>query len=212
LLRGPHLLKHPFKIMTRPRVPEGFTLVESVLAIGVVAFSFLGIFALLPAGLGQFHQAMDISVSAEIAQRIASDAEQTDFNLLIGNAVSGNFYSLPMRYFDNQGSEVYVVAPNAPSSSELAKILYWVRVRGSLPGSPDSENHTTSYFTSLPSTSNQRFNPRATTYLTIQVATNPAGIDLNRLINSAYLIDNASAAAANLRLQTQSVVVSRNGY
>jgi len=198
--------------MTRERDPEGFTLVESVLAIGVVAFSFLAIFALLPAGLGQFHQAMDVSVSAEIVQRIASDAEQTDFNLLVGNAVSGNFYALPMRYFDDQGSEINVVDPRAPSTSELAKIVYWVRVRGSLPGSPDPGNHTTSYFTSLPSTSSQRFNPRATTYLTIQIAENPAGIDLNGLVNSVYLIDDASAAAANVRLQTHSVVVSRNGY
>ncbi len=104
-------------------------MVEAVLAIGVVSFSFLGIFALLPVGIQLFHQAEDTSVSAEIAQRIASDAEQEDFNILIGNAVSGNYYALPMRYFDDQGSEVNVVNPMTPSRSELAKILYWVRVR-----------------------------------------------------------------------------------
>lgn len=185
---------------------------EAVLAIGVVSFSFLGVFALLPVGMQEFHQAMDTSVSAEIVQRIAADAEQTDFSSLIGNATSGNYYALPLRYYDDQGTEVSVANPQRPSSSELARILYWVRVRGSLPGAADPARHTASYFTSLPSTNTQRYNPRASTYLTIQIVSNPASLDLQGMINSDYLIDDARANAANLRVQTYSIVVSRNGY
>ena len=185
---------------------------EAVLAIGVVSFSFLGVFALLPVGMQEFHQAVDTSVSAEIVQRIAADAEQTDFNLLIGNAVSGNYYALPIRYYDDQGSEVSVANPAQLSSGEKARILYWVRIRGSLPGDADPAKHTASHFTSLPSTGIQRYNPRSSSYLTIQIASNPAGIDLKGMINADYLIDDTRASAAKLRLQTYSIVVSRNGY
>jgi uncharacterized protein (TIGR02598 family) len=198
--------------MGQPRTPNGFTLVEVVLAIGVVAFSFLGVFALLPVGTQLFHQAMATSVSAEIVQRIASDAEQTDFDTLIDNSVSGNYYALPIRYFDDQGSEVNVINWMAPSSSELAKIIYWVRVRGSLPGPPDPTGDNAACFTSLPSTGSQRFNPRASTFLTIQITSNPAGIDLSGMVNAEYLIDETRASAANLRLQTYSIVISRNKY
>ena len=197
----------------RPLKANGaFSLVEVVLAIGVVAVSFLSIFALLPAGMGLFHRAMDTSVSAEIVQRIVSDAEQTDFDSLIGNTTNGAYYSLPLRYFDDQGSEVKVANAAAPSTGELAKILYWVRVRGSLPGDPNPESHTSAYFTSLPSTGARRYNPRASTYLAIQITNNPACMDLGKLLNSAYLIDSALASAAHVSLQTYSVVVSRNGY
>jgi len=160
----------------------------------------------------EFHQAVDTSVSAEIVQRIAADVEQTDFKALIGNAASGNYYALPMRYYDDQGTEISVANPLQPSSSELARILYWVRVRGSLPGAADPARHTASYFTSLPSTGPQRYTPRASTFLTIQIVANPAGIDLKGMIGAEDLIDEARASAVKLRLQTYSIVVSRNGY
>jgi uncharacterized protein (TIGR02598 family) len=197
--------------MTRANSPHGFSLVEVVLSIGVIAFAFLGIFALLPAGLGVFHQAMDTSVCANIVQRIAGDAEQTDFNTLLNNPANGNYFVLPIRYFDEQGTEVKVLNPSVPKPGELARILYWVRVRGSLPGNPDPSAHTTDFFTSLPSTNGERFNPRATTFLTIQIVSNPAGIDPSRFINGDDLIDGAKAGTANLSLQTYSVVISRNG-
>ena len=185
---------------------------EVVLAIGVVAFCFVGIFALLPAGLGVFHQAEDTSVSAEIVQRIVSEAEQSDFKSLTGNAASGSYYVLPLRYFDDRGSEVNVVNPLALSRDELARVIYWVRIRGSLPGNADPAKHTASYFTSLPSTGGSRFNPRASTYLAIQIARNPAGADLLGMVNAEGFIDEAKARGANLRLQTHSIVISRNGY
>jgi len=164
--------------MSQPRIPNGITLVEVALAIGIVTFSFLSVFALLPVGTQLFHQAMNTSVSVEFVRRIASDAEQTDFNTLIVNSVSGTYYALRMRYFDDQSSEVNVITSIAPSSSELAKIIYWVRVRSSLPGPPDPASASEACLTSLPSTGSERFNPRATTFLTIQIARNPAGIDL----------------------------------
>lgn len=197
--------------MMRPNPPHGFSLVEVVLSVGVVAFAFLAIFSLLPTGLGVFHQAMDTSVCANIVQRIANDAEQSDFNALLKNPAGGDYFILPIRYFDEQGTEVKVKDRSAPKPAELARILYWVRVRGSLPGNPDPATHTTAYFTSLPSTNGERFNPRGTTFLTIQIVNNPAGIDPGGLVNADDLIDGTKARAANLSLQTYSIVISRNG-
>lgn len=198
--------------MTRANSPHGFSLVEVVLSVGVVAFAFLAIFSLLPAGLEVFHQAMDATVSANIVQRVTSDVEQTDFNTLLNNPTTGHYFTMPLRYFDEQGTEIKVQNVGAPSATELRRILYWVRVRGSLPGDPDPAAHNTDYFTSLPSTSGERFNPRATTFLTVQIVTNRAGFDVEQYVNSDDLIDGARASVAKLSLQTYSIVVSRNGY
>ncbi|MEI8107461.1 MAG: Verru_Chthon cassette protein B [Verrucomicrobiota bacterium] len=196
------------------RGTRGFSLVEIVLAIGVVAFAFLAIFSLLPVGLGIFREAMDTSVSAQIVQRVVSDATETDFDQLIGNPVKGNYYAMPVRYFDDQGTEVKVGNPTAPSLAERQGppgILYWVRVRGSLPGAANPAEHKSTYPTSLPSKGGSRFNPRDTTFLTVEVASNPTGKALD-IDETSYLIDPVKAKSAGIRLQTFSVVLSRNGY
>src|SRR5436190_20884425 len=67
----------------RVRSTSGFSLVEVVLAIGVVSFAFVTLFGLLPSGLTMFRKAMDISVGAQIFQKIVDDARQTDFSTLV---------------------------------------------------------------------------------------------------------------------------------
>jgi uncharacterized protein (TIGR02598 family) len=92
----------------------GFSLVEVVLAIGVVAFAFVAIFALIPAGMSISRQAMETSVGSQIAQRVINDAQQTDFNELIkdagGKAIIGANQTgrKAERYFDDQGSELLI--------------------------------------------------------------------------------------------------------
>jgi len=198
---------------------KGFSLVEVVLAIGVVAFAFVAIFSLLPVGMGVFREAMDTSVSAQIVQRVVSDATETEFDSLIdpaknGGTSSGDYYALPVRYFDDQGTEVKVNNSSTPTPAERLGppgILYWVRVRGSLPGAADPTNHKSNFPTSLPSKGGARFNPRDSSFLTIQIAGNPAGKDLD--INATtYLIDPVKAKTAGIRLQTFSVVIARSGY
>ena len=191
-----------------------FSLVEVVLAIGVVAFGFIAIFALVPAGMGIFRESMDTSVSAQIVQRVVSDATETDFEQLIAskdNTVSGSYYALPVRYFDDQGTEVKVVNPATLTATERQGILYWVRVRGSLPGKANPTEHKADFPTSLPSRGSNRFNPRDTTFLTVQIASNPAGKALE-IDSQSYLLDPVKAKTAGLRLQTYSVVLARNGY
>lgn len=83
----------------RPRT-AGFSLVEVVLSIGIVAFAFVAMFGLIPAGLSTFRQAVENSLGSQIVQRLINEAQQTDFTTLIA-APTG-----PLRFFDDQGNEV----------------------------------------------------------------------------------------------------------
>lgn len=197
---------------------RGFSLVEVTLAIGIVAFAFVALFSLLPVGMGVFREAMQTSVSAQIVQRVVSDATETEFEQLIagdGNQAAGSrYYTLPLRYFDDQGTEVKVSNPAAPTASERTGppgILYTVRVRGSQPGKADPSAHKSDYPTSLPSKGGARFNPRDSTFLTIQIANNPAGKNIE-IDTTTNLLDPAKARTAGVGLQTYAVVITRTSY
>lgn len=211
------------KLYSRQAYHErGFSLVEVTLAIGIVAFAFVALFALIPVGLNTFRLAMDTSVGAQIAQRIISDAQQSDFDALVPDpsggggtlnletgGADGQFYVLPIRSFDEQGTEV--------TPAESAKTIYMARIRGSLPGKADPNEHRTNRFTSLPSDAGKRYNPRDTTFLTVQVVYNPARKPLDSsaggLIDPAtFLVSREQAKKVNLPMQTFSAVVTRNGY
>src|SRR5947207_4035315 len=66
-----------------PAKSQAFSLIEVVLAVGVVAFAFVAILGLIPAGMSQFRQAIDTSVCSQIAQRVINDSQETDFTTLI---------------------------------------------------------------------------------------------------------------------------------
>ncbi len=89
----------PFRIPIGCRIrARAFSILEVVVAIGVVAFAFTALLGLLPVGMTIFSSALDTSVHSQIIQRFVSDAEQTDFNTLQQQpAVT--------RYFDDEGSE-----------------------------------------------------------------------------------------------------------
>ena len=197
----------------------GFSLVEVTLAIGIVAFAFVALFALIPVGLTTFRQAMDTSVGAQIVQRVVSDAEQTDFDLLVNGGLGGTtggdtYYLLPLRYFDDQGNELL--------EADKAKGIYTVRTRGSQPGLADPKSHTTSFPTALPSLGGgKRFNPRDMTFLTIQIVNNPGNKSLADALqeplpsvpaDSIRLIDEKKARELALPVTTYSSIISRNGY
>lgn len=78
---------------------SGFSLVELVLAIGIVSFAFVSLFALLPAGLTTFRKTMDTTIGSQIVHRIINEAQQTDYTTLINTPTLD-------RYFDDQGNEV----------------------------------------------------------------------------------------------------------
>ncbi len=77
---------------------NAFSLVEVTLALGVVAFAFVSLFALLPIGLGVSREAIDNTVTAQIAQQLATQAQQTDFSKL--SQLDGAIF-----YFNEEGGD-----------------------------------------------------------------------------------------------------------
>jgi uncharacterized protein (TIGR02598 family) len=198
----------------------GFSLVEVSLALVVVAVALVALLGLLPSGMSNFRTALDAQIAGEIFQRVVADAQQTDFDTLIKSGTdtetggaSQQFYRLPLRHFDNQGTEVLVKYPDAPTLEEAKEILYTVRVRGSMPGDPNPDNHTSNFATSLPGIAAPRFNPRGLTFLTVQIALTSGKRQVAPLVDSqTFLISPALTAKASLQLRSYVAVVARNGY
>lgn len=189
---------------------RAFTLVEVVLSIGIVAFAFVAVLGLLPAGLSNFRQAMETSVGSQIAQRIIAEAQQTDFDVLIDEEnlpTTANFtFRAPkvgapaLRYFDEQGNEILPSNPAVLSAGEKLKVLYHVNVRV-MPR------------TSLPRTNSGGDAPHMAT-LTVQVAGNPAGIAIP--LSSASPSDDTKPdrslfiATPGVTIRTYAAHVGRN--
>lgn len=210
LLRTPPC--HSLVKTARPHSPA-FSLVETALAIGVIAFAFVGLLALLPAGLNNFRGAVDTSVSAQIFQRVVTDAEQADFDLLTGTATSGKgeFYVLPTRFFDDQGSEVVPRIAGRPSPFEGQQIVYHVHVRGSRPGPDALSTGGATPFTSLPAgPRTRRFSPRDSTILTIQIAHHPGAATLP--LDPQMLLTRPKSGGGPIAVVTYSAVITRNGF
>ena len=102
---------------------KGFTLVETAIAMGIIAVALLPVSGLLLQGLSVFRSGNDISVGVQIGQMVINDVQQADFSTVVSN-VQGT------RYFDEWG-RVLTSATNA---------IYHVNVRVSpsptLPGAP----------------------------------------------------------------------------
>lgn len=191
------------KIRPSTRPACAFSLVETALALGIVAFALTALVALLPGGLTQFREAMDTSIGAQIFQRVVTDVEQADFDTLLGSgrAASGGFFALPTRHFDDQGSEV--------TATDAARIVYHARVRVSPPG-PAAVQDGKKEFTSLPAGLGEvRFAPRDAVFLTVQIANYPVAKELPVGPDALWL---RTAAQSALRVLTYSAVVTRNGH
>jgi uncharacterized protein (TIGR02598 family) len=187
--------------------------VETALALGIVSFALVALVALLPIGLTSFRSAIDTSVATQIFQRVTVDAEQSDFDTLLEQAQqqSAEYYVLPTRYFDESGNEVVVPTGQRPSAEQELRIIYHARLRGSVPGAPDVAQHSSTHSTSLPAAGSQtRFNPRDTTFVTVQVANNPGGRAID--VDERLLWDSKAAARLSIPMSTYNAVIARNSY
>ncbi len=132
----------------------GFSLVEVTMAIGIVSFAFLTTLGLIPTGLKTFRSAIDTSVGGQIFQRVINEAQQTDFDTLVGSVPA-------VRYFDDQGNEL--------DSGLASKAIYHVNTR-ILPS------------TALTTTGTAASNASIAT-ITVQIAKNPGNTALTKVSN-----------------------------
>lgn len=61
---------------------RAFSLVEVVIALGIVSFAMMGIVGLIVVGMNTFRASIDTSVQSRIAQKAIGDAVLTDFSKL----------------------------------------------------------------------------------------------------------------------------------
>ncbi|MDX2081882.1 MAG: Verru_Chthon cassette protein B [Terrimicrobiaceae bacterium] len=107
-------------------ISGAFSLVEVILAIGLVTFALLVIFSLMPAGLASLQESSRRIVETEIFQTVGAELESTPFGSLT-NYVTTRF---PM-YFDNEGLETTAsnaiffvrcrLADHVPATTELQR-------------------------------------------------------------------------------------------
>lgn len=107
------------------RSRQGFSLVEVVLALGVISFSLVSLLGLLPVGLNSLRDALQINTQAQIIQSVASEIQISRFSDLD----TADFLSTRFpKYFDDQGNELddsqestvlYTVTPLSPTYPTL---------------------------------------------------------------------------------------------
>ncbi len=167
-----------------PARNSAFTLVETAMAVGIVAFAFVTLMALVPAGLTTFRRSVDVSVCAQIAQRVLDDAGETDFDTLIdqqtleqSNPAEGFTFRAPkinapgFRYFDDQGTEVIPANPPTLSAAEKKRVIYHVITRV-MPRAPLPKSGGPA------ATTNGSLHPEPVAQITVQVAHNPGNFSL----------------------------------
>jgi uncharacterized protein (TIGR02598 family) len=103
------------------RYDSGFSLVEVVIAVGIVAFAFIPMLGLVPMGLNTSRQAIDTTIEAQIIQQMAGQAQQTVFSQL------GTLTSSSVTCFDANGN---VTSP----ASAIYKASFSAPVNTTLPG------------------------------------------------------------------------------
>lgn len=79
--------------------PRAFTLIETVLAIGIVSFAFVGIMGLLPCGLQVFRKAMDTTLEGQVVQHVVGTISRTPYGQL--SQLQGETF-----YYDEAGNVV----------------------------------------------------------------------------------------------------------
>lgn len=110
----------------------GFSLVEVVIAMGIIAFALVALLGLMPVGLSTLRNAFDLTAEGMIVQKISSEACLTPFTKLAANYGNKTFY------YDLEG--LYLT--NSPASAP-ALTRYWVTTTVTDPGFPGSDKVST---------------------------------------------------------------------
>lgn len=110
----------------------GFSLAETALALGVLAFCLTALLGMIPTSLNTMRNSMDTAISTQIIQRVVNDIRMADWGQITGgnqptsaitrtmnlrNSLNGTQQTI--RFFDAQGNEL--------PSSRAAEALYRVQ-------------------------------------------------------------------------------------
>jgi uncharacterized protein (TIGR02598 family) len=113
-------------------IRRAFSLVEVVIALGLISFVLVGLLGLMSAGLGGMRDASDESSSVMIAKKLVAEIGQNSLEDILSSTFSD-------RWFDAEGQEVTATDPfvvyratasaelNTGSPESLGKIIVSVR-------------------------------------------------------------------------------------
>ena len=128
-------MNYPTTFLHAPsRQRAGFSLIEVTLSIGIVAFAFIGLFGLLPTGMNVFRSAIDTSIGSQITEEVTQNAQQSDFDTLIGGPyASGQAGSkTTVTFYDEQGN-LLLDQSNTPITRADYRTIYDVLSKASVP-------------------------------------------------------------------------------
>jgi uncharacterized protein (TIGR02598 family) len=101
------------KLHAPARGYRGFSLVEVMIAVGIVASVMLGLIGVMPVGLSAIQEAQHNSIKARIVQEVISDAQSANWNETITAATKDTLNlqksllgEQNIRYYTNQGARV----------------------------------------------------------------------------------------------------------
>ncbi len=90
---------------------QGFSLIEVIVAMGIVSTVMVGLIGIMPSGVASLHEASTVAIQSRIVQELVSDAQQSTWNDV---APSANTVPQPklteilgtsnMRKYDSQGN------------------------------------------------------------------------------------------------------------
>lgn len=80
---------------------RGFTLVETTIAMGIVAFAMVPILGLVPMGLTTFRNAISVTAEAQIVQGLSNEILLTDYQLL-----TDKYSSEQVSYYSDEGEHL----------------------------------------------------------------------------------------------------------
>ena len=105
---------------------RGFSLVEVAMSIGIIAFAFVALFALIPTGLSTFRESIDMSNETWILQNMNSMVQTTDFRQIpeLDYSKTKEIY-----YFDEEGKRTDTENQSPPAEDTVkADRLYAVKL------------------------------------------------------------------------------------
>lgn len=132
---------HPYVSSLARTRTGGFSLVEVALALSIVAVALVSLIALMPSGAHSFRRALNTTICTQIAERIISDARNSDFSQLINETDLLSKSVLPMasdrpytfrldtKYFDDQGREIIIETGSEPTPAQKARVTYQANTR-----------------------------------------------------------------------------------
>lgn len=82
---------------------RAFSLVECIIALGIVSFSLVGLLGMMAGGYGGMQRSINSSTQAQIIQSLAAEIQMLDFSVLIDGKTTYR-QGFP-RYYDNEGQQ-----------------------------------------------------------------------------------------------------------